>query len=87
MSHVALIQTEFLKFAKQYSRRWMKMNMQQQRQYLEDHPGSKKVVTGKPHDFIKRKRYRLKPKFRRIKRYEKTRHMKDQHSMQTLQGA
>jgi hypothetical protein len=83
MKHLATIQHEFLIQAKQYSRRWLKMNMQQQRQYLEDHPGSKKVVNAKP---SKRKKYRLKPKYRKIHKNEKTRHVKTNRTMDTLQG-
>jgi len=58
---------QLTKTAKMYSRRWLKMNRKQQEDYLEDHPGSKKRVTGKPPNYVKRKRYRLKPKFRKRK--------------------
>ena len=63
MNHFNLIQKEFSKIAVSNSSRcWTKMTMEQQKRYLEEHPNSKKNMTGKP---SKRKRYRVKPKFRK----------------------
>jgi len=63
MKHFDTIQKEFVKIAvSNNSRRWTKMTLQQQKEYLKEHPNSKKKLTGKPG---KRKRYKVKPKFRK----------------------
>jgi hypothetical protein len=51
MKHLAQVQTEFLKEAKYFNfprKSWDKWTLEQQREYLKRHPGSKKRLTGKP---------------------------------------
>lgn len=66
MKHLDIIQKEFIKIAvSNNSRRWTKMNLEEQKAYLQEHPNSKKKLTGKP---SKRKHYRVKPKFKKFKK-------------------
>ena len=75
---------QLTKTAKMYSRRWLRMNRKQQEDYLEDHPKSKKKITGKPPNYVKRKRYRLKPKFRKRMILPKVHSLKNNRLMMTM---
>jgi len=75
---------QLTKTAKEYSRRWLKMNRKQQEDYLEDHPTSKKRITGKPPNYVKRKRYRLKPKFRKRMILPKVHSLKNNRLIMTM---
>jgi hypothetical protein len=59
MKHFTIIQHEFLKIAKTTYNKWWNMPLLRQQMYLEDHPKSKKQISGKP---TKRKRRKLKIK-------------------------
>jgi hypothetical protein len=51
MKHIAQIQIEFLKQAEHFSfprKSWDKWTLEQQKEYLRQHPASKKRLTGKP---------------------------------------
>jgi len=48
MKHLALIQTEFLKTA----REWDDLSLDEQRNYLKRHPKSKRRLTAKPHETL-----------------------------------
>jgi hypothetical protein len=65
MKHLAIIQRDFLKIAKTtYYNKWWNMPLLRQQMYLEDHPKSKKQISGKP-----TKRKRRKPKIKHLKTF------------------
>ena len=97
MNHLAQINLEFAKVAistvktikphgpvklnEVKKKKWSKMPVYRQQKYLDEHPDSKKKLTGKPNPKLKHKslmRKRRKPKVKRFKPINPQRHMLNQ---------
>jgi hypothetical protein len=89
MNHLAQINLEFVKLATVKTKKpkaiqkkkWFRMPIYRQQKYLDEHPGSKKKLTGKPNPKLKHKdimRPKRKPRVRRFKNLTSQRHMLNQ---------